>query len=431
MTQTPIQATLGTPPTDPAGFRTQERALILMNLVVLAGMVGHHWLFRQVAGHLGALTYGLLGLRIVLLMVEFAWLQRAETFSPRAIVLYGRASVLVNLLFVALLGLLHAGNDSHTFIVLLVMPVVTAAFRLPLIELVGTVGMAAGVTMGLVWVVPAGSTVDLQMEQMESSAIALMLVIVALVVRLTAAQLWIKEQALLASLVDLRETRDVLIQQEKMAAVGRLAGAIAHEIRNPIAMIQSSIAAARSGNRGLSPELLEILHEESDRLKRLAGDFLGYARVRQPERRPVEVGTVLGSAVALAQARAEEVGVRLELHDLPAPPRMLDPFIVQQATLNLIQNALEAAPAGGRVVVAAGTDGRMVSIRVRNPGAPLPEEVVRRIGEPFFTTKPRGTGLGMAITRNLAESHGGGLQLTRNGPDWVEFELRLDAPEAP
>jgi len=143
-----------------------------------------------------------------------------------------------------------------------------------------------------------------------------------------------------------------------------------------------------------------------------------------------------GRAVAVSGepdlARAAELGVTLEVQCPAGLSANLDLFQLQQALLNLVLNAIEAAGSGGRVVLGAreepqGGASRRVALTVLNSGVPIPESASDRIFEPFFTTKRTGTGLGLAISRNIARAHGGDLSLSRNEADGVQFTFWVPA----
>jgi signal transduction histidine kinase len=247
------------------------------------------------------------------------------------------------------------------------------------------------------------------------------------VVRLLAHQLWNREEALQRSLSQLGATRDQLVRDERLAAIGKLSFAIAHEIRNPVTMIACSAAAA--GRPGAPAETrtecLEIIAQESRRLERLTGDFLSYARQRPLEIRRVSLATTLGAAWGLARHRAEEGGIDLVLDPVEEAEGDLDPFQMQQALLNLLMNALDATPSGGRIRMGGGAGNGRLRLWVEDTGAPVPQGIVERLGEPFQSTKPMGTGLGLAITRSILQAHGGDLILEDNHEGRVRLALHL------
>jgi two-component system, NtrC family, sensor histidine kinase HydH len=229
------------------------------------------------------------------------------------------------------------------------------------------------------------------------------------------------------NLLELTRTRERLLQEEKLAAVGRLSAAIAHEIRNPVAMISSSLATAIRSP--LSPdereEMFDIAAKEADRLERLTNDFLAYAKPRAPEFQEANVMDTLAYVAGVCRAHAlrQRVDVRVE-----GPEEVIawmDAPQVQQALLNLAMNAVEASASEGAVVLRAQNEGDCVRIDLENGNGPISDSVVPSIFEPFFTTKVSGTGLGLAIAHNIVRAHSGLLQLTLNTPETVRFTLTL------
>ena len=423
-----LHALAGRPPSVSfAETRRQETALILLNLGTLVALLALHAAFRPLIGAPGPLVLGLFATRFVTQLGELGWLHRpGTTLSARGTWWYARLTILANLGFAVLASWLGRGPDSH-YVVLMAIPVLAAAWRLSLAGLVVVVATAATLTWLQVWVPDGSPAWSTRIEQFEATTVALVFVVVAAVVRLLAVQVWSREAALGRTVEDLVATRRRLVEEEKLSAVGRLAGAIAHEVRNPVTMMASAIAAARrpGADASLRGELGGILEKETRRLQRLTEDLLTYARPAVPTRRRTRLATAVGAAVGLARARAEELGVTLEFVVPPEAEASFDPFQVQQALLNLVGNALDATPRGGRILVEARVEGAEAVFAVEDTGAPFPVEVVARLAEPFVTTKPSGTGLGLAITRGLARAHGGDLRLVANGPGCVRVEVRV------
>jgi len=428
----------------PESIRRQETGLILLNLSLLGGIALVHVLF---APHLGttprSFTFALLG-RSLMQSVEVILLQRGSgVLGERAILAYAHASIWLNLGFALLLSRLSSVQDSH-YSVLMVIPVIAAAFRYRPPGVVLVVSAAAAATFYEVWVYSGRYQGVLPTEYFEAAGVALIYVVVGLVVALLARQLRSEQFAAERNLEELRRTKDRLVEEEKLAAVGRLASAIAHEVRNPVTMIVSALALARRGGAGALPreELDEILRKEAARLERLTTDFLSYARSREPERAPCDVPSTLRYIADVCQARTLESGIRIRVEAPEGLVGSFDAFQVHQALLNLVVNALEAAPPGSEVVLGATPTtpatptapespvggGSGVVLTVENSGSAVPAEQGRRIFEPFFTTKPGGSGLGLAIAQRIARAHGGEVLLEVNEPGRVRFALVLPRP---
>jgi len=415
------------PPMDFTSFRRENVVLILMNLGVMLGLMGLHLIFRPVLGVISAGSALALSARFLMQLGELAILARPPIqLERRGIEAYAAVTVLTHIFFASILSHLSPGQESH-YVVLLVIPVIAAAFWFRLTGLIATVAVVSGLTVFQVWVpvgiLPQGRLV----EYFEATTVALIFVLVAIVVRLLAQQLWDREDSLKISLSRLADTREQLMKEERLAAIGKLSFAIAHEIRNPVAMIACSATAANrpEASKETRVECLGIIAQESRRLERLAGDFLSYARQRPLEIRCVPLATTLGAACGLARQRAEEAGLDLAIDQVDETSGELDPFQIQQALLNLLMNAIEATPSGGYIRMGGNAERDRLRLWVENSGSALPPDIVARLGEPFLTTKPLGTGLGLAITRSIARAHGGDLVLEDNRQGHVRMALDL------
>jgi signal transduction histidine kinase len=229
------------------------------------------------------------------------------------------------------------------------------------------------------------------------------------------------------SYAELARAQRQLIQQERLAALGELSAVVAHEVRNPLGVIFNSLGSLR---RLLKPTgdacmLLDIVGEEADRLNRIVGDLLDFARPSTPEFRPEPLSRVVDDALAAALAQNPS-GVRLvrEADDeLPLVP--LDARLVRQAILNVAVNAVQAMPRGGRLRVRVRRDGDAALLELQDSGAGISEEVRHRMFEPFFTTKASGTGLGLAVVKRIVDGHGGEITVTSPPGGGTVFTVRF------
>ena len=232
---------------------------------------------------------------------------------------------------------------------------------------------------------------------------------------------------------DLERAQAQLLQRERLAALGELAAVVAHEVRNPLGVIFNSVGSLRRLLRpaGDARLLLDIVGEEADRLNRIVGDLLDFARPSTPQLRPGSLARVAEEAVASAVGSATGVEVRLDLSpDLPPVP--IDERLVRQAIVNLAANAVNAMPAGGRITLRARREGSTVVLEVEDEGPGVPDEIRSRIFEPFFTTRASGTGLGLAVVRRIVDGHGGEVTLRPAPERGTIFALRFPlSPAAP
>jgi signal transduction histidine kinase len=232
--------------------------------------------------------------------------------------------------------------------------------------------------------------------------------------------------------------RQQLFESEKLAAVGRLAATVAHEINNPLEAIKNALYLVVSGlpaddqNR----RFLEIASKETERVSRIIRNMLGMFR-QTPDKVPTDVNAVVQEAIALLQRplRQQQVVVRLDLHpDLPRIMASADQL--KQVFLNLILNAQDTMPRGGLLEVSTQlsreTDteflaGRYVLVQVRDTGGGIAEEDIPRIFEPFYSTKTdsKGTGLGLWVSMGIVQNHGGQIKVRSRRGRGTTFTIAL------
>ena len=217
-----------------------------------------------------------------------------------------------------------------------------------------------------------------------------------------------------------------LTRAENLAAMGHLTATLAHEIKNPLAVIRGS--AQRLGRlEGESARMAGFIVEESDRLSHTVARYLQFAR---GERAPGGSGDAIETLEATlglleGEFTAREVALaRAGMPPRPAPVR-LDNESLKQLWLNLILNALEASPRGGTLTVEAGERGGRIEVAIADQGGGFAPDVLRQWGQPFVTTKASGTGLGLFLARRLAESAGGELKIASTPGRGATCAVRL------
>jgi two-component system sensor histidine kinase HydH len=223
-----------------------------------------------------------------------------------------------------------------------------------------------------------------------------------------------------------------LRRSERLASLGKLLAGVAHEVRNPLAGIRSTV---QLWQRGIGPdgESFDDLLAEVDRLDAIVSRLLHFSKADSHEMYPSDLNALAFEAVRLALPMADLQGVRVE-SDLAAelPLALMAPPAIVQVVRNLTTNAIQAMPIGGLLTIATRLDpiGRKVELEVSDTGEGLTPEVLDHLFEPFFTTKPSGTGLGLAIAREITLAHRGELRAApRNGIPGASFRLIL--PVAP
>jgi signal transduction histidine kinase len=231
-----------------------------------------------------------------------------------------------------------------------------------------------------------------------------------------------------------RQMQEQIARAERLADLGRMAASIAHEIRNPLGAIVNSINVLRRQDATADPRLLRIVSEEADRLDAIIREFLLFARPPGPLPRPCEMAALIADTVTLFR-RDEELSdaVTVDVHCAPdLPPVTVDANQMRQVLWNLLKNAAEAMPEGGRIDVGCSVlaDGETLLISVTDDGHGL--ENASAVFEPFYTTRAQGTGLGLAVVSRIVRDHGGSVS-AENVPGRgarVSFQLPLVARRA-
>ena len=222
-----------------------------------------------------------------------------------------------------------------------------------------------------------------------------------------------------------------LAESEKLATLGQLAAAIAHEVRNPLAVIRSAAQGLGETARPDDADAARasaFITAEVDRLANVVTSLLAFARPLRPALRPVGVGELFDRALLLARDDLATKQLRVHRSDAPdLPAARADPDLVCQVLLGLLANAAESVPPGGELVLEGHAADGAVELVVADSGPGVPADLRERIFEPFFTTRPRGTGLGLAVARQIVEAHGGRIAVADGPRGGARFTVRLPA----
>jgi signal transduction histidine kinase len=213
-----------------------------------------------------------------------------------------------------------------------------------------------------------------------------------------------------------RQQEQMLAQQREMmraghlAVAGQLAASVAHEVRNPLATIKVLVEGAlRTKNTSpLSREELTVMHGEIARLERSVKDYLDFARPSEPNRSFGDLRKVVDQAAALLQSTARRQSVVLTV-DYPSQPVWVkvDHDQLRAVLVNLLLNAIDAMPKGGPLRVALDATTQQIKLAIEDAGTGIQPHILKRLFAPFVTSKPSGTGLGLCISKQIVESHGG------------------------
>lgn len=209
----------------------------------------------------------------------------------------------------------------------------------------------------------------------------------------------------------LREAADRLLQSERLAAIGRMAAHVTHEVRNPLSSIALNVELLEEELAGASDEtrgLLSAIQREVKRLTETTEEYLGVARAPKPTLQAEDIAELTRDAVQFVRPEMNSCHVNIDFQvSEPLPQVALDDSQYRQVLLNLLKNAREAMPEGGAIVVTLDAHEDGVRLRVKDTGSGMDEETKARLFDLFYTTKKRGTGLGLPLTQQIVLAHGG------------------------
>lgn len=245
-----------------------------------------------------------------------------------------------------------------------------------------------------------------------------------LTLRMTSAAIRVPEGAVVSRFSFIRDVRTVrklqeeLVRSQSLAIVGELAASVAHEIRNPLASISAAIETLErelpmgEEQKQTTRRILAQIQRLDDTVERL----LIFAKPWEVAAQDYDLASLLQGLAASLRRLADERRVRMEVSCVSPCPAHGDPQLLEHVLVNVVQNALEATPAGGRVAVAVEASATMLDLSVVDTGPGIPEEHRDKLFRPFFTTKASGTGLGLATSQKMVRAHGGGIRVeTRAG----------------
>ena len=201
-----------------------------------------------------------------------------------------------------------------------------------------------------------------------------------------------------------------MLRTERLAAMGRLAAALAHEINNPLQAISNNLELALDFplEEEEREKYLGVARGEIERLTALTNHVLYFARPTRVERQPITVDKAVHDALGLASRQLDHSDIRVSVDLLDVvPPVMASSSQLAQVFLNLIINAIEAMPDGGELSIVARLAGDQLKVTFTDSGPGIPPDAMAKLFEPFYTTKENGTGLGLTTSHSIIKQHGG------------------------
>lgn len=233
-------------------------------------------------------------------------------------------------------------------------------------------------------------------------------------------------------ITELKETEELLRKSEKLTAVGELAAGVGHEIRNPLTSLKGfANILYTSSNDVKSKEFLQIMLSEIDRINVIVSEFMLLARPHDKEFAQCDLISLLRHVVTLLKTQAILNDVMIRTHyEFDRLLITCEENQIKQVFVNIIKNAIEAMPSGGIVTVTVKlNEENEATVKIRDQGVGISAEQLQHIGEPFYTLKENGTGLGMMVSFNIIENHGGTLHLTSSEGEGTTVEVALPSAE--
>jgi signal transduction histidine kinase len=224
------------------------------------------------------------------------------------------------------------------------------------------------------------------------------------------------------------ESQERLIHSERFAAVGEAAAYVSHEIKNPL-MVIGGLAGQVERHLAQNPavqEKLRIIQGEIRRLESFLGELRDFLRPAPPHKQEINLNEVILEVQALMGEAAKEKGIAVEDRlDSKLPRIAVDPNQFKQVLVNLFKNAVEATDPGGRIILSTNSQDGQVCFAIRDTGKGMPPEVRDKVFHPFFTTKEKGTGLGLAVIHKIITDHHGRIDLETSPGEGSTFTIKL------
>src|SRR5690625_1053017 len=232
--------------------------------------------------------------------------------------------------------------------------------------------------------------------------------------------------ATLKDISDKKETEEMMIRSEKMSIAGQLAAGVAHEIRNPLTSLKGFIQLLQAGvNR--KEAYYKIMIEEIEKMENITSELLFVSKPLTDHKKEESMETMLQDITVLLKPQAKLKDIDIQ-YDIPENIMLYcDRSQIKQVLINLVKNAIEAMDEKGVIQLNAVSDDSKISLSIIDEGSGIPEEIIHKLGEPFFTTKQSGTGLGIMISKQILEQHDATLEIKQNKGKGSTFLIHFPA----
>jgi two-component system, NtrC family, sensor histidine kinase HydH len=321
-------------------------------------------------------------------------------------------------IFVTYVLMGYSGGINSSYYPLLILPVVSAATTLGAIGTVAFTTLACAAYLSFLlfldwsrWEIPPEEVRELFLRGSFLPIAGFLTYQLAEANRVAARKYQAVAEQLAVANRNLREAEEAFRRSERLAALGQMTAGLAHELRNPLGTIRASaemLTKKVAQGDAVASELAGFISSEVDRTNSLVTRFLDFARPLKLRRAPTNLNEVIDRALAELERRQPPIQVTMYRNYSPEiPPFLFDRELMQLVLFNLVLNAAQATPPGGAVTVKTRLLGEDVEIAVIDRGEGIERKHFESIFNPFFTTKPDGVGLGLAIVSKIVDEHGG------------------------
>ncbi len=230
---------------------------------------------------------------------------------------------------------------------------------------------------------------------------------------------------------ELKEAQEHIVRSERLAAIGQMASGVGHELRNPLGAIKNAVfyvqrRIAKIDLAATEPRVVEFLgliDDEVNAANKVITDLLDFSRVARPAVSPVSITGIIEDSIKNIPA-PENITIARHVDD-SLPMAMVDASQIRQVFTNIILNAIQAMPEGGRLDISAGSRGKFLEVEFADTGCGIPESAIGKIFDPLFTTKAKGIGLGLSVSRSILEKHGGDIRVESKTGKGTRFTVSL------
>lgn len=222
--------------------------------------------------------------------------------------------------------------------------------------------------------------------------------------------------------------KEQLSRAKHLSSLGEMVAGVSHEVRNPLGIISSSaeLLKKKMTREDTTSRIPDIIIEESNRLNNIITDFLNYARPREPNLFPCRIEDVINKNIEYLSWQLQEENVTIQTHYNPNIPTIrADADMLYQAFLNVLINAMQAMPDGGDIDITVKAGDKSVWIAFEDQGTGIKTEAMEKMWDPFFTTKDKGTGLGLGIVKNIIEAHNGKIRINNRPEGGTRVSVKL------